>query len=86
VSATADLSCRELVELVTEYLEGRLPAEDRARFERHPDDCAGCRVYLEQMRQTIRALGHLSEDSIQPTARSQLLRLFRDWKRGPGSA
>ena len=86
MSATDDLSCRELVELVTEYLEGRLPAEEHARFERHLDDCAGCRVYLEQMRQTIRALGHLGEDSVQPAARNRLLRLFRDWKRGPGSA
>ena len=56
--------CRELVELVTDFLEDRLPASDRARFEAHIADCEYCAIYLEQMRQTIRVLGRLPEESL----------------------
>jgi anti-sigma factor RsiW len=77
-----DLACKELVELVTEYFEGTLPRSERARFEEHLVLCPGCRTYLEQMRLTIRAVGKLSEESIAPRAREELLRAFRDWKRG----
>ena len=76
------LTCRELVELVTDYLEGTLPAADRARFEQHLALCPNCPAYLEQMRQTIRALGMLPEESITPEARQELLEAFRNWKRG----
>jgi len=76
-----DLPCQELVELVTDYLEDRLSASERARFEAHVAACSGCRVYLEQMRQTVRALGRLSEETIEPEARDRLLRAFRTWKR-----
>ncbi len=63
------LSCRELVELVTDYLEGALSPEDRSRFEDHIARCGGCQVYLEQIRQTIEALGHLPEEALTPDAR-----------------
>jgi anti-sigma factor RsiW len=76
-----DLPCQELVELVTEYLEGGLPEPERVRFEAHLALCSGCRTYLEQMRQTIRAVGRLAEDSIEPKAKQQLLTVFRDWRR-----
>lgn len=76
-----DLSCRELVELVTNYLEGALPPAERARFEAHLAGCFKCGNYLEQMRQTIRTLGQLTEDAVAPAAREQLLQTFRDWKR-----
>ena len=76
-----ELTCQELVELVTEYLEGTLPAAERRRFEEHLAGCSGCRTYLEQMRQTIRALHRLSEDSLSPEAKRDLLRVFRDWHR-----
>ena len=79
---TAELTCRELVELVTGYLEGTLPAVDQARFEAHLADCPYCRTYLEQMHQTIRLLGRLTEEGIAPDAKEELLRRFRDWKRG----
>ena len=79
-----DLPCQELVELVTDYLEGRLPEPQRVRFETHLALCSGCRTYLEQMRQTVRALGRLSEESIEPEARQRLLVAFRDWRRGAG--
>jgi anti-sigma factor RsiW len=78
---STELACKELVELVTDYLEERLSAPDRARFEAHLAGCGGCRAYLDQMRQTIRALGRLPAESIDPTARDRLLSAFRDWKR-----
>jgi anti-sigma factor RsiW len=76
-----DLPCQELVELVTDYLEGRLPELERTRFEAHLALCEGCRVYLEQMRQTVRALGHLPDESIEPETKQRLLAAFRDWRR-----
>ena len=79
-----DLPCQELVELVTDYLEGRLSASERLRFEAHLTGCSGCRTYLEQMRQTVRALGRLSEESMEPEAKERLLAAFRDWRRGSG--
>ena len=80
-STDEDLPCQELVELVTDYLEDRLPGPERARFEAHLAICAGCRVYLEQMRQTIRALGRLSEANIDSEVKERLLIAFRTWKR-----
>jgi anti-sigma factor RsiW len=79
---TPEMSCRELVEVITEYLEGTLPAEDRARFDAHIADCDGCTNYLDQMRQTIRALGHLPPESLSPEAERALLEAFRDWRKG----
>ena len=80
--AIDELTCQELVELVTEYLEGALPPADRARFEEHLDNCLNCRAYLEQMRQTIRTLRSLPEDALAPDARDELLRAFRSWRSG----
>jgi len=74
------LSCRELVELVTDYLEGALSEEERLRFEEHIGICTGCRVYLEQIRQTIVVVGRLSEDSLAPDAERELLEAFRGWR------
>src|SRR5919202_239483 len=79
VWAAAHLSCQGLVVLVTEYLEGRLLPAERERFEMHLAICDGCREYVEQMRQTIRLLGKLTEDAIQPEAKRKLLSAFRDW-------
>jgi anti-sigma factor RsiW len=76
-----DLPCQELVELVTDYLESRLPPLQQLRFEAHLEQCSGCRTYVEQMRQTIRALGRLTEESIEDEAKERLLEVFRDWKR-----
>ena len=75
------MTCKELVELVTEYLEGTLPDETRRRMESHLAGCDGCTNYLEQMRQTIRLTGQLREESLTPQQRDDLLRLFRDWKK-----
>ena len=75
-----ELACRDLVELVTEYLEGSLPTSDRVRFEQHLSTCEGCTIYLDQMRRTIQITGHLTEESVPAPARDRLLRAFRDWK------
>jgi len=77
-----DLTCQELVELITDYIEEMLPAVERARFEAHLALCTGCRNYLDQTQRTIRVLGVLSEDSIAPVVRDELLDIFRNWKRG----
>lgn len=74
------LSCQELVELVTDYLEGALPPGDAARFDAHIAGCGGCRRYLEQIRETIRLTGGLREDDLEPAARETLLAEFRNWK------
>lgn len=76
-----EMPCRELVELVTEYIEERLAPLDRARFEAHLSDCEACRTYVEQFRQTIRALGRLTEDDLSPAAREKLVRAFRGWSK-----
>ena len=77
-----ELTCRELVEVVTDYLEGSLAPADRIRFEEHLVMCAPCTTYLEQMRETIRLTGALREEQLDPAARDALLSAFRDWKRG----
>ena len=74
-----EMPCRELVELVTEYLEETLPADDRVRFEAHLDDCEYCTTYLEQMRMTIRLVGRIPEASVEPEALQALRAAFRDW-------
>jgi anti-sigma factor RsiW len=76
-----EMPCRELVELITDYLEDCLSPADRARFEAHLAGCEGCRTYLEQFRQTIRVLGRLPEESLSPHARGALLDAFRGWSR-----
>ena len=74
------MSCKELVELVTDYLEDALPASERQRFEEHLAICPGCVTYVDQMRQTVAATGRLREESLSPEAREDLLAAFRDWK------
>jgi anti-sigma factor RsiW len=80
VQTTDELSCRELVELVTDYLEERLSAVDRRRFDGHLAGCGGCRTYVEQLRATVRLSGRVREEDLEPTTRDALLRAFRDWK------
>lgn len=74
------LSCQELVELVTEYLERALSAEDRDRFDSHIAACDGCRRYIEQVRVTVALSGRLTPEQLDPAAEAALLGAFRDWK------
>lgn len=76
------MDCNELVELITDYLEGQLAAEDVRRFEDHLAQCPGCETYLQQMRQVIRAAGQLQEKDIPSESKGKLLRVFQDWKEG----
>lgn len=75
-----DLTCTELVELVTEYLEGGLSAAERERFEEHVGSCEGCSTYLDQMRQTLAMVGMLREEDLSPAMQDTLLEAFRGWK------
>jgi len=74
------MTCQQFVELVTDYLEGSLSPEDRARFEAHLAICDGCEIYLEQIEETIRLTGKLSEEQLASEVREKLLNIFRDWK------
>ena len=75
-----EMDCRELVEVVTDYLEGTLSHDDRRRLEGHLEECHYCARYIEQMRQTIEALGELSAESVAPETRRELLEAFRGWR------
>jgi anti-sigma factor RsiW len=74
------MACRELVELVTAYFDGAMSRRDRKRFESHIAGCDACTAYLEQMRLTVQVSGRLTEESIDPSARDELLAAFRGWK------
>ena len=77
-----ELSCREVVEILGDYLEGAMPSEDRVRLEEHLADCDGCAAYLEQLRVTIRLSGRLTEEAVSSGAMAPLLEAFRAWRRG----
>lgn len=75
-----DLVCQQVVELVTDYLEGALSRADRRRFERHLKGCPNCSHYLEQMRATIAATGTLRPQDLSPEAEEEFTELFRRWR------
>jgi anti-sigma factor RsiW len=75
------ITCQEVVELVTDYLEAELPAERTALFEMHLNFCDGCVWYVDQLRTTVAAVGRISEDDVPAQTRERLLTAFRDWKR-----
>ena len=77
-----DIVCQQAVELVTDYLEGALPARDRTRLEAHLGACPHCHEYFEQMRTTIAALGRIEPESLAPEARDELVALYRRWQEG----
>jgi len=82
VTERREITCREMVELMTDYLEGAMPPDDRARFEEHLSICDGCTNYLGQLRETIKVTGMLTEEQIPEDHRQQLLTAFRDWRGG----
>jgi anti-sigma factor RsiW len=77
-----EMSCKELVELVTDYLDGALPVDDRARFETHLAECPWCVEYVAQIERTVALVGATGQDLEREPAVAELLELFRDWKRG----
>lgn len=80
---TRDLVCRQAVELVTDYLEGRLSRRGRRRFEAHIAACPNCRAYLDQMRRTIAATGTIEPEDLAPEVREDLIDLFRRYRDQP---
>jgi len=76
-----EMTCQELVELVTDYLEGAIPAPERARLEAHLAECPHCEDYIAQVRQTIRAIGELPLEPVSGQRQQQLLDAFRGWRR-----
>ena len=76
------LTCQEMVELVSDYLEGRLDDAARARFEAHVAESDACTLYIEQMRQTIVALGRIPPETVSREAEEELLAAFRSWRAG----
>jgi len=75
------LSCQEMTELVTDYLEKRMSLLDRIRFQLHIGMCRYCRSYLDQMRLTIQTLGRLPSRDARPAVPEELLRRFATWKK-----
>jgi anti-sigma factor RsiW len=74
------MTCREVVELMTDYLEGALSTFDRTRFEQHLAGCAGCTAYLEQLRVSLRVVGALAAEPVPEAQRAELVAAFRDWR------
>ncbi len=70
------------MELVTDYLEGALTADERARFEAHLADCPHCTEYLREMRITIAAMGRVEPEGLSTGARADLVALYRSWQAG----
>jgi anti-sigma factor RsiW len=85
MSETTSFSCRQVVDLVTDYVEGALPPSDRLAFEQHVAICPPCRAYFAQMRTVIRVAGSLREDDLPVPVREKLVNAFRDWKHGSQS-
>jgi predicted anti-sigma-YlaC factor YlaD len=76
-----ELTCKEIVELVNDYLGGSMSRSDRERFEQHLAACDGCTIYLRQMKTTIELSGRLGEESLPEDVRRDLVDAFRRWKR-----
>ncbi len=74
------IMCRQAVELVTDYLEGALTGDERARFEAHLSGCPHCREYLREMRVTIAALGRVEPEALSRQARDDLVELYHTWR------
>jgi predicted anti-sigma-YlaC factor YlaD len=75
------VTCQEVVELVSDYLEQALTADETALFEQHLNFCEGCVVYVDQLRTTIETLGQVREEDLPKPTRERLMTAFRDWRR-----
>jgi len=79
------MSCRELLDLITDYLEGALSAPDRVRFEDHLRECSGCARYLDQLRLVMKATGRIEEEQVPAETMDRLLGTFAAWRSARGS-
>jgi len=76
----AELPCQQVVEMVTDYLEGVMATADRRRLEHHLAGCPHCTEYLAQMRETIRLAGRVTTEDLTPEMRTELTDLYRRWR------
>jgi anti-sigma factor RsiW len=74
------VTCREVVELMTDYLDGALSAADRAKFDHHLRGCDGCRAYLTQLRTARMLMGRIATEPVPETLKAELINAFRSWK------
>jgi hypothetical protein len=81
VESADHVTCQEVVELVTDYLEGALAGDEAELFEQHLNFCDGCDWYVDQMRTTIATVGRIRQEDVPPETRERLLAAFRDWRR-----
>ena len=81
IESDQHITCQEVVELVTDYLERALDAGETSLFEQHLNFCDGCITYVDQLRMTIDVVGRVEEQDVPPETRERLLTAFRDWKR-----
>lgn len=79
-SRSRDLPCQEVVEMVTDYLEGALTSADRRALERHLTVCEHCTEYLAQIRETIQLTGRITTEDLTPEMRTDLTDLYRRWR------
>jgi anti-sigma factor RsiW len=74
------MNCRQVVELMTDYIEGALSAVERARFEDHIAGCDGCRAYLAQLQTARKIIGRLADEPVPAAVERDLLAAFRSWR------
>jgi anti-sigma factor RsiW len=80
MTAEADVTCREVAELLSDYLDDAIPAPDRARLDAHLAECNGCAAALEQLRETIRVSGTLTEEQVEQEELEPIRSVFRAWR------
>ena len=85
-TATDDLACRDLVEVITDYFDGAMNDDDRTRFERHLAGCSGCQAVLSQFRTTLQITRRLTEDQVSQEQRAAMRDVFRRWREAPSGS
>jgi anti-sigma factor RsiW len=75
------VTCQQVVELVSDYLDRALSPDEASLFEQHVNFCDGCDWYLDQMRATVATVGRITEQDVPDETREKLLAAFREWRR-----
>ncbi len=81
-----DLTCQELVEVITDYFDGAMSDADRGRFERHLNECSGCQAVVSQFRTAIEITGRLTEEQVSDAQRDAMRDVFRRWRETPSGS
>jgi anti-sigma factor RsiW len=77
---TTEVTCREVTELLTDYLDDAIPAPERARLDAHLAECDGCSAALDQLRETIRVTGTVTEAQVAEERLEPVRSVFRAWR------